>query len=174
MNMVYKQMYALIFFVAVATTMPMRGMENDQVVTDASEQQIGDELLQGSSVVWYKKSSVQIAAVAMTTAAAIYALAVRMDKVSSPVAIAGMFFACAAKDVVTQSEQSSDKVSTEEVSVHVDTQNVFKEEANPTFINQIKDTLIVVQGVVVKTMNGISPFIIINERTPEPFDAINC
>ena len=25
-----------------------------------------------------------------------------------------------------------------------------------------------------KTMNGISPFIIINERTPEPFDAINC
>ena len=95
MNSFYRQVYALVFCASVATVAPMHGMET--------------EVIDQSPVVWYKKSSVKIAAVAMTTAVAAYALAVHMDKVSSPAVLAGMLCACVAKDVVTQSEQNKNE-----------------------------------------------------------------
>ena len=67
MNSFYRQVYALVFCAAVATVAPMHGMENEAV---SSEQQT--EMV---PAIWYKKRSVQVAAVAMTTAVAAYVLA---------------------------------------------------------------------------------------------------
>ncbi len=93
MNSFYRQMNSLLFFAAVVVTIPAYSMENEGVDFDVFEQQT--EMV---PAVWYKKCSVQIAAVAMTTAVALYAFAVHKGKISSPVVLAGIFFAAIAKD----------------------------------------------------------------------------
>jgi len=96
MNGFYKQISGLMFCAMLATAAPMYSMEN--------------EVNEDSSAAWYKQRSVQIAAVAITTAAAIYAFAVYKGKVSSPAALwAGLFCAQVVKTIATQ--PSEDKNS---------------------------------------------------------------
>lgn len=70
MNIAYKNMYALVF--SVALTAPLYSMESE-----------GLEAVQQSVVAWYKKPEVKLAA-AVTTAVAGYAFAARMGRVAVP------------------------------------------------------------------------------------------
>lgn len=143
MNMAYKNMYALVLFAAVATTVPMHAMENDGV---AVEQDIATEVLTVPAV-WYKKRSMQIAAVAMTTAVALYAVAVQTDKVSSPAVLAGMFFAQFAHKVATEPEQDNntsddqDNVAGDEVSDNGDATEGNQENAVQSNDQQVENNI---------------------------------
>ena len=107
MNSFYKQISGLMFCVMLVTAVPTRGMENEVNSVDSADQL---EMAQESSIVWYKDHALQIAAVMITTAAAIYAFAVYKGKASSPAALlAGLFCAHVAKKIATQ--PSEDNVS---------------------------------------------------------------
>ena len=101
MNSFYRQMNSLLFFAAVVATIPVYSMENESVAVDVSEQQT--EMV---PAVWYKKRAVQIAAVAVTTAVALYAFAVHKGKISSPAVLAGIFFAKFAQQAVQPNAQN--------------------------------------------------------------------
>lgn len=167
MNSFYRQVYSLVLCAAVGTVAPMYGMET--------------EVIDQSSVVWYKKGSIKIAAVAMTTAVAAYALAVHMDKVSSPVVLTGMLCACVAKDVVTETEHNNDEVKQEEVNVPVDTQEQFQEKNNVvTESDKTVDSKTVapfepksVIADIKKVFSSVMSQYVNRERNAEDFDAVD-
>jgi hypothetical protein len=161
MNSFYRQVYSLVLCAAVATVAPMYGMET--------------EVIDQSSVVWYKKSSVKIAAVAMTTAVAAYALAVYMDKVSSPVVLAGMLCACVAKDVVTQSEQNKNEKQ-DNVNVPVDTQDQFQEKSDVVTESEKTVAPFELKTAIAdfkKSFSSVMSQYVNRERTEEDFDAVD-
>lgn len=101
-------MNAFIICAMVITAVPAYSMENEVEVVEQ------DVLVQDAPAVWYKKRSVQIAAAAITTAAAIYAFAVYKGKVLSPVALyAGLFCAKVAQEIVTPSQNEVNPVLTD-------------------------------------------------------------
>lgn len=111
MNSFYRQMNSLLFFAAVVVTIPAYSMENEDVAVDVSEQQT--EMV---PAVWYKQHSVQIAAVAMTTAVALYAFAVHKGKILSPVVLAGIFFAKFAQQAAQPNAQNGNVSGNNQIS----------------------------------------------------------
>ena len=88
MNRMNRRTYALLLTVAVAATNAAYGMEVEMVETVSTEQQ--NEV--AVCTAWYKTRQAKIAAAVATCALVGYAIAVRMDKVSSPAALlAGLF-----------------------------------------------------------------------------------
>jgi len=108
MNDFYKHISGLMLCAMLATAAPLYSVENEVSIVDL-EQQV--EINQNSSVVWYKQRSVQIAAVAITTAAAIYAFAVYKGKLLSPAALwAGLFCSHVAKIIAAQPQEDNGSV----------------------------------------------------------------
>lgn len=96
---------------------PVYSVENEANIIDPVE---NIEITQESPVVWYKDHAVQIAAAAITTAAAIYALAVYKGKISSPAALwAGLFCSHIAKTIATESKQENENTVSNDNSVIV-------------------------------------------------------
>jgi hypothetical protein len=119
MNSFYKQMNVLIMCAMLLIAAPVHSMEN------AAEGIVEQEmpLCPETSVVWYKQSSVQIAAAAITTAAAIYAFAVYQDKVLSPAALcASLFCTQIAQAIVTENQVNNSQDNKSTVGSH-DKQN---------------------------------------------------
>jgi hypothetical protein len=159
MNSFYKQMNTVLFCAAVATTASIHGMENEAVSFEQQTEMV--------PAIWYKKRSAQVAAIAMTTAVVAYAFAVRMDKVSSPVVLAGMMCALVAKDANTHIGEQQSDVEVEIAEVVV-TEEVVTPEAHlfdnvwNTKLNNVKK---IASDLMVKYLN--------HERTAEAFDKIN-
>lgn len=168
MNSFYKQMNAVLFCAAVATTAPVYSMENEVVNPEQQTDIV--------PAVWYKKRSVQAAGVAMVAAG--YMLALRMGKIAAPAFVATLVLAkCADENVVLADDQyNNSRQSTEQLSkntVHntgvvIETTQVDVTETPlcdnvwNTKLNNVKKTF---ADVVAKYLN--------HERTEEAFDKIN-
>ena len=158
-------LYSLVFFAAVATVAPVYGMETEVI---AMEQ---------SPTVWYKQRSVHVAA-AMTTAVALYAFAVRMDRVSSPALLAGIFFAKFAKDAATENKQengdqpSNDNQIIGEIAKEDQNANVVKSDkiATGKTAESYQDQLEVMVAKAKEIAFGFKSQYVNHERSPEDFD----
>jgi hypothetical protein len=107
MNKINQQMYALLAVAIMSVVVPVQAMGNqDEIFV---QQEIAMNSSQESPVVWYKKRSTKVAAVAVTTAAIAYAIAVRMGKVASPVTLFTALF-CAQVAKNSAGEISADDV----------------------------------------------------------------
>ena len=99
MNIVFKKASALVFSVMVTTSMV--GMENENIVEPTTEQV--------TSAAWYRKSSMQAAAVVITLATVGCVCAVRMGKVGVPAFIAALIVASqAVQDPAPKSDDTHD------------------------------------------------------------------
>jgi hypothetical protein len=175
MNSFYKQMNAVLFCAAVATIAPLHGMENETVSPEQQTEMV--------PAIWYKKRSVQVAAVAITTAVAAYALAVRMDKVSSPAVLAGMICALVAKDAVKQSDTNVSVTDSQDANTHIGEQQsdveveiaevVVTEEAVTQEANLFDNVWNTKLNGVKKTFSDVVAKYLNHERTAEAFDKIN-
>src|SRR5260221_10082858 len=104
MNNFFKQMNALILCAAVATAVPMYSMENESVDTITIEEIVEQQPVSA----WYKKRSVKVAATAITTAAAVYAYAVHIGKISVLALLVGLFTAKIAQNNALNSDLNND------------------------------------------------------------------
>jgi len=111
---------------------PVYGMANEANIVDPVE---NVEITQEPSVVWYKDHAVQIAAAAITTAAAIYALAVYKGKISSPAALwAGLFCSHIAKTIATESKQENENAPSNDNPVIVVADNNSENNTQTTIV----------------------------------------
>src|SRR5579863_158965 len=115
MNIASKKLSALIFSAVIMNS--VQGMEQDNMTEITTTQVVPS--------VWYKNSSVQVAAVVTTVTAALvsYAVAVRMGKVPAPalpVFVAGLFAAKLVQESTVQTSiPGSDSNSTHDNSQHI-------------------------------------------------------
>jgi len=115
-------MNALILCAVVVTAVPMYSMENESVDVIGIEEIVEQQPV----TVWYKKRSVKIAAI--TTAAAVYAYAVHIGKISIPAFLLGLFAAEIVQNNIINSDLDNDNDQNEKIVIAPDTNNEQQDE----------------------------------------------
>jgi hypothetical protein len=143
MNTFNSKKNKLFLMVALVAAMPLHGMESEVVEVVSTEQQSEQE----TANVWYENRSTQIAAAAVVCAVAAYAIAVRMNKLSSPVALLTALFAPKVVQAITKSPDKNVNVVDEKK------KDLPVDESNAD--NKSDDKLLDQQPVIDGTQDGV-------------------
>lgn len=144
MNGLMRQMNALIMCAMVVTVVPAYSMENEVEVVE-----------QETTVRLYQQRSVQIAAAAIATAAAVYGFAVYNGKVASPAALyTGLFCTQIVQAIATENNNSDVQDSANGTEVIVVVENTTNENQHVDVITEDSSTDATQENVVVDVVEN--------------------
>jgi hypothetical protein len=160
MNIVYKKLSAFVFSAIITTS--ACGMEHENTANVTTQ----------PVTAWYKKSSVQAAAVAVTLAVVGYACAVRMGKVAMPTLVAGLVAVKSVQELAPQPESTN---NTLEDSVLDQNQNIVVTDVSETQVTIVLDAQVDGEEKSIGSFNDVVNAIknAIKGITPEDLQRMN-